>query len=475
MAVVPGSFAKVLTSSLLASCMIGATAPPVAIPVAPPVAIPVAPLSAPKVEEPIPSEADPAATQALTELVKAYRERPSLRVVEQVSVATGLDAQEGDAPPVKAEMMFAPGRKVTLRMRGYELRFSGGKVWAIHESNPDTYLEAGDDDSPFYTLLSAFIDIPFVSLSLCLGEPEIDETVMQLHPHTPNVLPASVRDETLADGSPRRHIVLLAEGERLELVFDPKAMLLLSAEAKVTGGPGVANRGSVTYRSGIVNEIPAKPFDEAAFALDPGKRTKVDMFAQLPKKEALQAAQGGDGAMVGKPAPEFSLPSSAGGLVKSDDLAGRVIVLDFWATWCGPCRQALPELAKVAAWAKDQQLPVVVYPVNVFEQTQGDDRLNAITQAFQQLKITLPTLIDTQDKLAAAWGVRSIPMTVVIRADGIVHSQHIGGGGDYAESLKKDIQEAIRAGEGKGDASVPVAPKPAPEPPAEKPAHEPNS
>ena len=54
-------------------------------------------------------------------------------------------------------------------MRGFDLRFSEGKVWAIHESNPDTYLESGDEDSPYWTVVSAFIDVPFVSLGLVLG------------------------------------------------------------------------------------------------------------------------------------------------------------------------------------------------------------------------------------------------------------------------------------------------------------------
>ncbi|MDZ4755717.1 MAG: TlpA disulfide reductase family protein [Phycisphaerae bacterium] len=400
--------------------------------------------------ETIPTEPDPAATAAVAALMKAYRERPALRVTESVAVSTGVDAQEGNAAPVSAEMTFAPGRKLIMRMRDFELRFSEGKVWATHESNPDTYIEAGDDDSPYYTLLAAFINLPFVSLALALGEEAVDETVMQLHPNAPNVIPASVRAETLADGSKRQHIVLLADGERLELVVDPATMLLVSTEARISRGEAVPARGSVTYRSAIVNEIPPKPFEEAAFRLDPGKRAKVDMFAQLRKKGAVDGGgNSGAGALVGRPAPEFSLPASDGGLVKSEDLAGRVVVLDFWATWCGPCRQALPELVKVAAWAAEQQLPVVVYPVNVFEQTQGHDRLTAVTGMFQQLRVTLPSLIDAQDKLASAYSVRAIPMTVVIRADGIVHSQHVGAN-DYLEMLKREIQDAIKAGEAGG-------------------------
>jgi thiol-disulfide isomerase/thioredoxin len=133
-------------------------------------------------------------------------------------------------------------------------------------------------------------------------------------------------------------------------------------------------------------------------------------------------------------------------------LRGKVVILDFWATWCGPCRQALPLLHKVDAWVKRGDLPVEIITINVWEiQDRAADipdaRLERVRAYWATEKFTLPVAMDFTDEVAASYGVRGIPATVVIRPDGTVHAMHSGGGPDDARTLQAEI-EAVLGGDG---------------------------
>ena len=114
-------------------------------------------------------------------------------------------------------------------------------------------------------------------------------------------------------------------------------------------------------------------------------------------------------------APDFSLPALDGAEVRLSGLRGRTVVLNFWATWCGPCRVEIPTFSSFAAAHPD----IAVLGVAV------DGRPEALQQAAASLGITYPVLIADRPTLSA-YRVSTLPMTVIVDPEGRVSATHTG-------------------------------------------------
>jgi len=149
------------------------------------------------------------------------------------------------------------------------------------------------------------------------------------------------------------------------------------------------------------------------FVIDPpeGFRVRSDKPARKvlqPRKET--AKPGSELISKGDAAPEWSLTDSNGVKVNLSDLKGQVVVLDFWATWCGPCKVAMPHVQKLHEDYADKG--VKVFGVNCWER--GDAKAY-----MSQSKYTYGLLLDG-DKVAEAYRVTGIPTFYVIDQDGKV-------------------------------------------------------
>lgn len=120
-------------------------------------------------------------------------------------------------------------------------------------------------------------------------------------------------------------------------------------------------------------------------------------------------------------APDFTLETLEGQSIRLSDLRGQVVVLNFWATWCPPCRAEMPTLEKIAREYKDQG--VIVVGVN---STIQDDP-NAIPGFLAQHGITFPILLDKRGEVTRRYEIRSFPTTFFIGSDGIIRFVTIGG------------------------------------------------
>jgi thiol-disulfide isomerase/thioredoxin len=133
------------------------------------------------------------------------------------------------------------------------------------------------------------------------------------------------------------------------------------------------------------------------------------------------------GALVDKPAPDFTLELFNGGEVTLDDFSGQAVALNFWGSWCAPCKTEMPALQQVSQDLQTAGLNVKVLGVGI-----KNDYDQGARDLVDELGITYPTGRDTAGEdptrgpIEAAYGVSSYPSTVFIRPDGTVFAIRIG-------------------------------------------------
>jgi peroxiredoxin len=123
-------------------------------------------------------------------------------------------------------------------------------------------------------------------------------------------------------------------------------------------------------------------------------------------------------AQIGKPAPTFTLPDPNGITYTLDDLRGQVVLVNFWATWCEPCREEMPELDQLARDYRDAGLRVLA--VNVLEDGPK------IREFGEELALDLPLLADRRGETYKAYNVQALPSTYLIDAEGIIRDVRLG-------------------------------------------------
>jgi peroxiredoxin len=189
--------------------------------------------------------------------------------------------------------------------------------------------------------------------------------------------------------------------------------------------------------------------DNAAFDFVPGEDwKKVDNLMEAAMGETGDMGEGfmeipedmefeePEHPTLGMAAPDFSLKTlRTDKTVTLESLRGKVVVLDFWATWCGPCVAGLPTMQKVTDAFKDRG--VVFYGIDLLEPA-------ARVQSFvDKKKWTFSVLLDEKGEVAKQYKVNGIPHSIVIGKDGKILNVHVGFGG--AEVLEKQLTEELKA------------------------------
>ena len=135
---------------------------------------------------------------------------------------------------------------------------------------------------------------------------------------------------------------------------------------------------------------------------------------------------------TGGPAPQFTLGSRDGKEVSLTQFHGQVVMLNFWASWCGPCRQEMPLLEGI--YKKYGKMGFVLLGVNVEPDSQ------AAQEWLKQTPVSFPILFDTDSKVSKLYEVAGMPSTVIIDRSGKVRMLHRG----YKPGDENEYQDSIR-------------------------------
>ena len=140
---------------------------------------------------------------------------------------------------------------------------------------------------------------------------------------------------------------------------------------------------------------------------------------------------------LGDEAPAFSAPGLTGGTVSLASYRGKVVYLDFWASWCGPCAKSLPALDQLRREFAPGDFQIVA--VNL-------DRNPAVAARFlKQRPVGYPSAIDPKGSLPGAFGVEAMPTSFLIDREGVVQYVHRGFRDTDVDPLRKQIQKLVAA------------------------------
>jgi peroxiredoxin len=135
-------------------------------------------------------------------------------------------------------------------------------------------------------------------------------------------------------------------------------------------------------------------------------------------------------------APDFTLHVMDGPNLRLKEQRGRVVMVNFWATWCGPCRQEMPQLNRL--YEKYRASGFVLLGVNV------DDDTKKAAEVAAKLGVTFPVLLDTDKTVSKLYDLSTMPSTVIIDRDGKVRYVHRGYLTGYEENYEKQIRELLK-------------------------------
>jgi thiol-disulfide isomerase/thioredoxin len=208
-------------------------------------------------------------------------------------------------------------------------------------------------------------------------------------------------------------------GSTRTLWIDPSTGMVLKEESEQVSSTAYVPSSKTEITFSVVH--PEETVAPQMFVFDPSKTQAKN------RREQQQAAPF---TFIGSPAPDLTLRDSDGKEVRLSELRGKAVLLDFWATWCGPCRAAMPVVELLHRGFRDKGL--AVFGVD-------DEDPQVVKEFLNKFGYTLPTLLDPNKQAANKFNVGAIPTTILIDKQGKVALYEIDSG------THEKLRDALRA------------------------------
>jgi thiol-disulfide isomerase/thioredoxin len=408
--------------------------------------------------DPKPAGSDPKALQLLDEVARSYQKLSSYSDQGEFALAATIN---GKSESLKNPMAIS-------FVRPNKLKLDAGQVMVVSDGKtvntvvvplkkytaapaPETITFETFRQGPLGSVLMGGPSAPpmFILLNLLVG----DDAGKMLAGMGKAVALEADRD---AGGTRCKSLLIEAEqGPDFRLLVDPASKLLRSIDLvfdpQELAEKGLKDKVSIDRLGWSAGTIATKDPGADAFAFQaPAGFSKVDSLAQGGGAEDKYPVND----LVGKPAPDFTLTVLDGpGKTKTlsrKDLAGKVVMIDFWATWCGPCLAELPEVQKlVENYAKNKKNVLIIAVSQDDDPSELAEVRKLVEKTLDDKKIKLTgnsvglIALDPSRSIGEAFQVNAYPTVVLLDSKGVVQGAHVGIPGGAVEQIGQILGKAI--------------------------------